>query len=123
MGLAVGLTATAAYVIGRELEPAAAQTMAFSTLAIAELILVFSIRSGDSLAWRAPRNPFLLASVLVSFVLLVLTIYIDPLRDAFDTERLGIAAVAVVAGLSIAPSALTEAVKAVRRRRRRGSAH
>ena len=117
MGVAVGLTATAAYVIGRALEPAAAQTMAFTTLATAELVLVFSIRSGTSPAWRAPRNPFLLASVLVSFLLLVLTIYVAPLGDAFDTEPLGIAAAAIVAGLSVAPSALTEAVKAVRRSR------
>ena len=34
MGIAVGLTATAAYVIGRATEPAAAQTMAFATLAM-----------------------------------------------------------------------------------------
>ena len=36
-GLAVGLTATAAYVVGRELAPEAAQTMAFATIALAEL--------------------------------------------------------------------------------------
>ena len=88
MGIAVGLTATAAYVIGRATEPAAAQTMAFATLACAELVLVFSIRSGTSAAWRAPRNPLLLTSVLVSFVLLVLSIYLAPLRDAFGTEPL-----------------------------------
>ena len=33
MGIAVGLAATAAYVIGRATEPDAAQTMAFATLA------------------------------------------------------------------------------------------
>ncbi len=122
MGIAVGLTATAAYVIGRATEPAAAQTMAFATLATAELVLVFSIRSGTSPAWRAPRNPLLFASVLVSFLLLVLSIYLPPLRDAFGTEPLGIVAAVVVAGLAVAPSGLAEAVKAVLRGRRRHSA-
>ncbi|MGZ8701504.1 MAG: cation-translocating P-type ATPase [Gaiellaceae bacterium] len=119
MGIAVGLTATAAYVIGRATEPDVAQTMAFATLALAELVLVFSIRAGTSPAWRAPRNPLLLASVLASFALLVSTIYVAPLRDAFGTELLGIAAAAIVAGLSVAPAAFTEAVKVVLRGRRR----
>ena len=57
MGIAVGLTSIAAYVIGRATEPDAAQTMAFATLALAELLLVFSIRSGTSPAWRAPPTP------------------------------------------------------------------
>ena len=122
MGIAVGLTATAAYVIGRATEPAAAQTMAFATLACAELVLVFSIRSGTSAAWRAPHNPLLLTSVLVSFVLLMLSIYLAPLRDAFGTEPLGVAAAVMVAGLAVAPSALTETVKAVLRGRRGQSA-
>ncbi|HEX4929067.1 MAG TPA: cation-transporting P-type ATPase, partial [Gaiellaceae bacterium] len=80
MGIAVGLTATAAYVIGRAVEPDAAQTMAFATLATAELVLVFSIRSGALPAWRAPRNPILVASVLVSVSLLALSIYLPALH-------------------------------------------
>ena len=119
MGIAVGLAATAAYVIGRAMEPDAAQTMAFATLATAELVLVFSIRSGTSPAWRARRNPLLLASVLVSFSLLALSIYLPALRDAFGTESLEIGAAAIVACLAVAPAALTETVKAVLRGRGR----
>ena len=78
MGLAVGLTATAAYVIGRATDADAAQTMAFATLALAELVLVFSIRSGTAPAWRARRNPLLLASVVLSLALLLLSIYARP---------------------------------------------
>ena len=44
-GLAVGLAATGAYLAGRELDPGAAQTMAFATVALAELIFVFSVRT------------------------------------------------------------------------------
>jgi P-type Ca2+ transporter type 2C len=121
MGIAVGLTATAAYVIGRALEPAAAQTMAFATLATAELVLVFSIRAGTSPAWRAPRNALLVSSVFVSFVLLALSIYAAPLHDAFGTTRLDGAAAVIVAALAVFPAALTEAAELVLRSRRRHS--
>jgi Ca2+-transporting ATPase len=117
MGIAVGLTATAGYVIGRAIDPDAAQTMAFATLAVAELALVFSIRSGTLPFWQARRNPLLLVSVLVSFAFLVLSIYFAPLRDAFGTEALGVATAAIVASLAVAPAALTEMAKAVLRRR------
>ncbi len=56
-GTAVGLAATAAYLAGRELAPDAAQTMAFATVALAELVFVFSLRVLDAPPWRAPRNP------------------------------------------------------------------
>jgi Ca2+-transporting ATPase len=118
MGVAVGAAATAAYVLGRQTDPEAAQTMAFATLALAELVLVFSIRSGTAPAWRAPRNPFLLASVVVSLALLLLAIYFPPVRDAFGTQPLGAAAAAVVAALAVAPAAAAEAVKALLRARR-----
>jgi magnesium-transporting ATPase (P-type) len=98
--------------------------MAFVTLAMAELVLVFSIRTGTSPAWQGPRNPLLVSSVLVSFLLLVLPIYFAPLRDAFGTHVLGSSAAAIVAGLAIAPAALTEAAKVVlcaHRRRSRAS--
>ena len=100
------------------MEPDAAQTMAFVTLATAELVLVFSIRSGMSPAWQGPRNSLLVSSVLVSLLLLALSIYLAPLRDAFGTVALGSASVAIVVGLAIAPAALAEAAKAVLRSRR-----
>jgi Ca2+-transporting ATPase len=121
MGVAVGLTATAAYVLGRALEPDAAQTMAYATLALAELVLVFSIRSGAAPAWRGPRNPLLLTSVLVSFAFVVLSIYVAPLREAFDTEALSPATAAHVGALALAPAALTEAAKTLLRARRAGT--
>lgn len=123
MGVAVGLAATAAYVIGRAADPDAAQTMAFATVALAELVLVFSIRSGTAPAWRAPRNPLLFASVVASLAFLLLSIYLAPVRDAFGTQPLDAAAAATVAALASAPALVTEAVKAVvRARRGRGGA-
>jgi calcium-translocating P-type ATPase len=51
-GLGVGLAATAAYLVGREVDPDAAQTMAFATIALAELVLVFAVRTPHRAAWR-----------------------------------------------------------------------
>jgi P-type Ca2+ transporter type 2C len=111
IGLAVGLAATAAYVVGRETEPEAAQTMAFATLAVAELLLVFSVRAGSAPAWRAPRNPVLVASVLASLALVVLTVVVPQLRQAFATDVPDATSLAIVAALAIAPAALAEGVK------------
>ena len=61
-GVTIGLAATAAYLAGRELAPEAAQTMAFATIALAELLFVFSTRPqgrppgaarGTLPSWRA----------------------------------------------------------------------
>jgi magnesium-transporting ATPase (P-type) len=112
----VGAAATAAYLAGRALEPDAAQTMAFATLALSELALVFSIRAGDASFRSPPRNPLLLAAVAGSLLVLALVVYLPALHEAFGTVSLGPAAAAVVLALALAPAVAAEAAKAVRRR-------
>jgi P-type Ca2+ transporter type 2C len=116
LGLAVGAAATTAYVAGRTLEPEAAQTMAFATIALAELALVFSVRAGLLPFHRVPRNRILLVAVGLSLVVVGLLVYVPALHDPFDTTSLGPIPAAVVLGLAIAPMLGAEAVKAVRRR-------
>jgi calcium-translocating P-type ATPase len=118
-GVSIGLAATAAYLAGREFTPEAAQTMAFATIALAELLFVFSTRSPHAPAWRGPRNPVLVASVVLSAALVALVIYLAPVQDAFGTVSLGARELALVLGLAALPTALVELAKAVRRRRRR----
>jgi Ca2+-transporting ATPase len=113
-GTAVGLAATGAYLAGRELAPDAAQTMAFATIALAELGFVFSLRVLNSPPWAAPRNPALIGSVLASAGLVVSVIYVPGLRPVFDTVALGLPELAIVIGLALAPTALVEAMKALR---------
>ena len=114
-GVAVGLAATAAFLIGRELEPDAAQTMTFATIALAELAFVFSIRSARAPAWRGPRNDALVASVLASAALVALVVYVPALHEPLGTVALGPAALAVVLALALVPTALVEALKRLRR--------
>ena len=116
LGLAVGVAATAAYVAGRALEPDAAQTMAFATIALAELMLVFSLRAGERPFHQAARNTLLGAAVAVSLLVLALVVYFPPLHEAFGTTALGGAPLAIVCALALAPAFLVETAKAVRRR-------
>jgi P-type Ca2+ transporter type 2C len=116
-GATVGLAATCAYAVGRELAPEAAQTMAFATIALAELAFVFSIRSQDAPAWREPRNDALVWSVLGSALVVALLIYVPFLGGPFGTKPLAAGELALVLGLALVPAALLEAFKAFRRRR------
>jgi Ca2+-transporting ATPase len=115
-GVAVGFAATAAYLLGRELAPEAAQTMAFATIALAELLFVFSIRSARVPAWRGEPNRALAWSVVASAALVALLVYLPPLNEPFGTEPLGLAELGLVAFLAVLPAGVLEAVKAVRRR-------
>jgi Ca2+-transporting ATPase len=115
-GVTVGLAATAAYVIGREAAPDAAQTMTFATVALAELAFVYCIRSPRDAAWRGPRNRALFGSVLLSGAFLACAIYLAPLQAVFATAPLGPAELGVVLALSLLPATLVEAAKLLRRR-------
>jgi Ca2+-transporting ATPase len=116
LGLAVGAAALAAYMVARELEPEAAQTTAFATLALAELLLVFSIRAGSKPFHRASRNPLLLGAVLGSFAIVALIVYLPAAHGAFGTTSLGSGLAALVVALALAPALAAETAKAVRRR-------
>jgi Ca2+-transporting ATPase len=115
-GVSVGLAATAAYLLGRELAPEAAQTMAFATVALAELVFVFSIRSATAPAWRGEPNPALTWSVAASVALVALLVYVPAFHDPFGTEPLGALELVLVLLLAALPALLLESVKALRRR-------
>ena len=114
-GSAVGLAATGAYVVGRELAPDAAQTMAFATIALAELCLVFSMRSAHAPAWRGPRNTALAWSVVASAAIVALLVYVPQLHEPFGTYALGADELVVVLLFAVLPAVLVEAAKAVGR--------
>jgi calcium-translocating P-type ATPase len=118
-GVLVGIAALAALLAGRAMSADAAQTMTFSTVALSELVLVFSFRSVTRPAWRLPRNGVLLCSVAGSLVVLVLAIAAPGLRDVFGTSRLAIEEGGVVIGCSVLPFVVLELAKAAWRRRSR----
>jgi Ca2+-transporting ATPase len=112
-GLAVGLAALAAFLIGREVAPDAAETMAFATLALSELAFVFSCRSPEVPAWRGGRNLWLVGGVLASVGVVALAIYLPGGETALGTVSLGVRELGVVLGLSAVPFLVAEVAKRV----------
>ena len=112
IGAVVGLAALAAFLVVRELRPEAAQTAAYATIALAELVFVFSCRSELRPAWRLPRNRHLEAAVLGSLGLLLATVYVPALHAPFGTVSLTPDELAVVLLLAVIPALVAEGAKA-----------
>jgi magnesium-transporting ATPase (P-type) len=119
VGTAVGAAALAAFLLVPELQPGTGQTAAYATVALAELVFVFSCRSDRVPAWRLPRNRHLETAVLASLAVLAATIYVPALREPFGTVALEGPSLLAVLGLAVVPAAVAEAAKAVRARRLR----
>jgi Ca2+-transporting ATPase len=116
IGVAVGLAATAAYLVGRESSAETGQTMAFATVALAELILVWSIRSARAPAWRGERIRVLAASVAASAAIVAIALYVPFAADLLGAVALDVEELALVLVLAACPAALIELAKALRRR-------
>jgi Ca2+-transporting ATPase len=116
IGVLVGVAASAAYVAGREVSPDSAQTMAFATVALAELILVWSVRSPSAPAWRGPRNAPLAWSVALSAAIVAVVVYVPRVADACGTVALAPSELTIVIALSLVPAAAIEVGKSLRRR-------
>jgi Ca2+-transporting ATPase len=116
IGGLVGLAALAAFLVGRGDSDATAATMAFVTIALAELAIVFSVRSPISAAWKAPRNRYLLASVVGSAGLVGLAVYVPALHEPLGTVSLDVADLGTAALLALVPFVCVETGKAVSRR-------
>jgi len=117
-GVLIGLAGLGSYLVGRSLGGDAAQTMAFATIALAELAFVFTCRSTTEPAWRLPWNSHLGAGVAVSALVVALAVYVPALHEPLGTVALGWDALAVVAGLALIPLAAVEWGKAAVRRAR-----
>ncbi|MFC5453126.1 calcium-translocating P-type ATPase, SERCA-type [Paenibacillus aestuarii] len=67
-----------------------AQSVAFATLVMAQLIHVFDCRSSRSIFHRNPlQNKYLVLAVLSSLILMLAVMYVDELQPIFKTVPLG----------------------------------
>lgn len=91
-GFLVGASTLAVFLIALHAQPGqlrVAQTAAFSTLVMAQLIHVFDCRCERSIFERNfLGNIYLIGAVLSSVLLLVIVIYYPPLQKVFRTEPL-----------------------------------
>ncbi|HUG56277.1 MAG TPA: cation-transporting P-type ATPase [Candidatus Limnocylindrales bacterium] len=118
VGSVVGAVALLAFLVVRETSPDAAQTAAYATIALAELVFVFSCRAELRPAWSLARNRVLEGAVFASLAILVATIYVPALHEPFGTVALGLDELAVVLPLAVVPALVAETWKALVRRGR-----
>ena len=114
IGCVVGLATLAAFGAGRGLDADAEQTMAFVTLALSEIALVYGMRSSTVPAWRAPRNRWLDLSVVGSALIVVGAVYLPGIRTAFAAVPLEPVEASIVLALALLPLAVVELAKAWR---------
>lgn len=82
-----------------------AQTVAFATLVMAQLIHVFDCRSDHSVFHRNPfQNIYLVFAVLSSIALMLVVIYFPPLQPVFHTVALNTRDWLLVLGLASIPT-------------------
>ncbi|MGE5690237.1 MAG: cation-translocating P-type ATPase [Pseudomonadota bacterium] len=117
IGLLVGGATLASFLVGRGIDGDVAQTMAFTTLALSELVLVFAMRSPSTAAWRLPGNGWLVGSVLGSAVVVFAVVFAPATHAAFATEPLGGTELAVALALALLPALAVELAKGVMRTR------
>ena len=110
-GMLIGLCSLAAYLLVRERRPEAAQTAAFATVALAELVFVFSCRSDLLPSWRLVANRPLWLAVAVSFGLVAAALYVPGLHEPLGTVALDAWEAALVLLLAVAPAIAAEAAK------------
>ncbi len=115
VGLLVGAVTLIAFLALRGPDERIGQTGAFLTLAVAELALVFGLRSRRVAAWRLPVNRWLGWSVAASVIAVLAAVYLPAAQAPFATVALGPAQLATAVGLAVLPLAAVEAWKSARR--------
>ena len=96
-----------------------AETMAFVTLSLCELLRAFTVRSERlSIFQIGPfSNRYMVGAVLLSVVLLLLVVFVPILQPIFNTHALSWTEWQVVIGLALVPAVSEEITKWIMRRR------
>ncbi|WP_079525858.1 calcium-translocating P-type ATPase, SERCA-type [Halobacillus hunanensis] len=109
-GFLIGIVTLVAFISVYQRNPdslVTAQTAAFATLVMAQLIHVFDCRSEKSIFHRNPLgNKYLIGAVLSSVLLLLVVIYYPPLQPVFHTTPLTMLQWLLVVGLASIPTVL-----------------
>jgi calcium-translocating P-type ATPase len=116
VGVTVGLVGLVAYLIGRTTSPVEARTMAFATVALAELALAFSLRSTRLPPWHQPVNALLVHACVISAAVVAVIVYLPATHQVLGTAALSSPHAALVAALALVPVAVAESAKYLRNR-------
>jgi len=109
-GFMIGIVTLIAFMLAYQGDPEHlryGQTVAFTTLVMAQLIHVFDCRSDRSVFARNPfSNLYLVGAVISSVLLLMVVIYYQPLQEVFHTMHLGFRDWMFILALSAIPTVL-----------------
>ncbi|GAA0421970.1 MAG: calcium-translocating P-type ATPase, SERCA-type [Bacillota bacterium] len=109
-GILIGIVTLLAFMLTYQDNPnnlIYAQTIAFTTLVMAQLIHVFDCRSEHSIFSRNPfENMYLVLAVISSMLLLLIVIYWQPLQPIFHTTALSVRDWMFVSVFSALPTVL-----------------
>ncbi len=109
-GFLIGVATLLAFIFAYHSNPdnlAYAQTVAFATLVLAQLIHVFDCRSEKSVFARNPLgNKYLVWAVISSLLLLFVVIYYSPLQPIFHTVPIEMKDWLMITGLAAVPTFL-----------------
>ncbi|MBB6443779.1 Ca2+-transporting ATPase [Bacillus benzoevorans] len=109
-GFLIGIVTLLAFMIAYQQNPSHleyAQTVAFATLVLAQLIHVFDCRSEKSILARNPfGNKYLVGSVILSQLMVLAVIYYPPLQPIFHTVPIKAFDWLVITGLAAIPTFL-----------------
>nr|WP_072514733.1 cation-translocating P-type ATPase [Ndongobacter massiliensis] len=94
------------------------QTMAFSTLILAELLRAFAVRSDRYTVWELGlrSNPTMLRAIAIGVLLLLVVLYVPVLRTLFDVSFMTLKEWAVTLPMALLPFAAAEIHKAIKKR-------
>ncbi|MFD1038045.1 calcium-translocating P-type ATPase, SERCA-type [Virgibacillus byunsanensis] len=109
-GILIGLVTLIAFMLTYQNNPdnlIYGQTVAFTTLVMAQLIHVFDCRCENTVFSRNPfENMYLIFAVISSLLLLLIVIYWEPLQPIFHTTFLGVRDWMFILVLSALPTVL-----------------
>jgi Ca2+-transporting ATPase len=98
-------------------DPERWKTMVFSTLCLAQMGHAIAVRSGTRMTYQLSpwSNPFVLVAVVITTVLQLMLIYVEPLRTFFGTQVLSLPELAICFGFSTLMFVWVELEKLVKR--------
>jgi Ca2+-transporting ATPase len=118
-GAMITVVTLAAFVMYLDGPVRQAQTIAFMTLAFAQLFHLGNARSEEPLrGWTHLSNPYALGAVALSIVLQLLAIYVQPLARVLVVETWDAHSWLIVLSLAVIPAVLGQGIKLVRRNTR-----
>ena len=115
-GALIAVLTLISYVIGAQTSAAVGTTMAFLTLSVCEMLHAWNMRSlSKSVFAMKSHNKLLNASILLSFVLTDLIIFIPALRNIFSLAEISIVQFLLAAAVAAMIVPVVEMVKAIQR--------